>query len=59
MGTQAEKLPGRGKKTWGKFLDNPGAKRALKQAVSRLRRRLEKMDPENAPVKRPTKGWAD
>lgn len=30
-----------------------------KRAVNKYWRRMAKLDPENAPIKRPTAGWAD
>jgi len=37
---------------------SPRSRRIEKRRAARLRRRYEKVDPENAPL-RVTKGWAD
>ncbi len=36
-----------------------GFYRWLKRKTSKVWRRAAKLDPENAPVRRPTRGWCD
>jgi hypothetical protein len=42
-----------------KLWDKPGAGRYAKRLLARAWRRWAKADPENAPARPPTKGWAD
>jgi hypothetical protein len=46
-----------GSKRWVRF--TPGFYRWLKRRTSKVWRKAAKLDPENAPVRRPTKGWCD
>jgi len=53
-GFRAEKLPkGRGSR------NAPKVTKFIKRGTSKLMRRITKQDPENAPTKRPTRGYAD
>ena len=42
-----------------KGLQRPGIGKWYKRQTNKLMRRLAKKDPENAPVKRPIRGWSD
>jgi len=44
-----------------RFTGNPGTRRWLKRMLRRLRRRTEKLDPENAPTsnRQYIRGWSD
>ena len=40
-------------------MDRPGIGKWYKARTNRIMRKQAKKDPENAPVKRPIRGWSD
>lgn len=58
MGRHAEAIGPR-REAGCKFWQKPGMGKLYKRLLARVWRRLAKADPENAPTRRPTRGWAD